>query len=150
MKHAEDLFGDVGIINNRKAPPKAANIVLDNSDPTSTLNLSQLPLFNPTTKLQFEALRAALTPVIAEHHKKAHYPLFLQEFVKQLAKDLPSEQIKKLASVLTTASNEKMKAEKAAEKGGKKSKAQKTKNSLVVSSRSETVDTGAYEESFGE
>lgn len=56
---------------------------------------------------------------------------------------MPSHEIKKVASSLTAASNEKMKEEKAADKGGKKSKAAKTKTSLVASR--ETVDTTAYD-----
>jgi translation initiation factor 3 subunit J len=75
----------------------------------------------------------------------------LQEFTKQLAKDLPSDQIKKIASSLTALSNEKMKEEKAAEKGGKKSKAQKTKATLVASRNvSAVADTNAYDDDFGE
>lgn len=74
----------------------------------------------------------------------------MQDFVKQLAKDLPSDQIKKISSTLITLGNEKMKEEKAAEKGGKKTKAQKTKTQLVAS-RPNTTDVGAYDEdAFGE
>jgi translation initiation factor 3 subunit J len=77
--------------------------------------------------------------------------LFLQEFVKQISKDLPSEQIKKIASGLTTLSNEKMKEEKAAEKGGKKTKAAKTKTALNASRDvGVRADTAAYDEDFGE
>ena len=68
-----------------------------------------------------------------------------------MAKDLPSDQIKKIASTLTTLGNERMKEEKAAEKGGKKSKAQKTKVTLVASrNASTTADVNAYDEDFGE
>jgi translation initiation factor 3 subunit J len=77
--------------------------------------------------------------------------IFLQEFTKQLAKDLPSDQIKKIASGLTTLSNEKLKEEKAAEKGGKKSKAQKTKVALVASRNvSAAADVNSYEDDYGE
>ena len=44
---------------------------------------------------------------------------------------MPSGEIKKVASVLTALSNERMKEEKLAEKGGKKSKAAKAKVSLA-------------------
>jgi translation initiation factor 3 subunit J len=75
----------------------------------------------------------------------------LQDFAKQLAKDLPSDQIKKIASSLTALSNEKMKEEKAADKTGKKSKAQKTKVALVASrNTSTTADVNAYDDDFGE
>lgn len=72
--------------------------------------------------------------------------MFMQEFTKQIVKDLPSEQIKKIASGLTTLSNEKMKEEKAAEKGGKKTKAAKSKATLVanrdISSKADTLSYG--------
>lgn len=112
--------------------------------------MTALPLFDPKTKLQFEKLRDTLVPVLGNNSKKAHYVIFLQEFTKQLAKDLPSDQIKKIASTLTALSNEKMKEEKLAEKGGKKSKAQKTKVTLVASRNAVGPDTQAYEDDYGE
>jgi translation initiation factor 3 subunit J len=151
LKHAEDLFGNIGISNSRKVTTAANAVVIDSKDPTSTVDLTALPLFDPKTKLQFEKLRETLVPVLTSNSKKAHYVIFLQEFTKQLAKDLPSDQIKKIASGLTTLSNEKMKEEKAADKTGKKSKAQKTKVALVAGrNASTTVDTSTYDDDFGE
>ncbi len=124
-------------------------MIIDPKDPTNTVDLSTLPIFNPLTKPQFENLREALVPILAASSKRAHYALFLQEFTKQLAKDLPSDQIKKVASTLTTLSNEKMKEEKSADKGGKKSKAQKTKTTLAIA-RPTATDTNAYEDTFAE
>jgi translation initiation factor 3 subunit J len=152
LKHAEDLFGGAGLgfSNGRKATTTASAIPLDSSDPNKTVDLASLPLFKPSTKAQFETLRNTMVPIIGSSSKKAHYTLFLQEFTKQLAKDLPSDQIKKIASTLTALSNEKMKEEKAAEKGGKKTKAQKTKTQLVTA-RTTTADVGTYEDdNFGE
>lgn len=151
LKHAEDLFGNIGISNKRKVTTAANAVVIDAKDPTATVDLTSLPLFDPKTKLQFEKMRDTLVPVISNNSKKAQYILFLQEFTKQLAKDLPSDQIKKIASSLTALSNEKMKEEKAAEKGGKKSKAQKTKTTLVASRNISTgADTTAYDDDLGE
>lgn len=152
LKHAEDLFGDIGISNNRKAPLPGAAVVLDTKDPSNTVNLGDLPLFKPHTKTQFEQLRTTLTPIITANSKKAHYTLFLQEFAKQLAKDLPSDQIKKVASTLTALGNEKMKEEKAADKGGKKTKAAKTKTSLVASRANATPieSFDSYNDAFGD
>ncbi|KAL2120375.1 hypothetical protein VTJ04DRAFT_4401 [Mycothermus thermophilus] len=131
LKHAEDLFANIGISSGRKATTAGSAVPIDPNDPTKTVDLSELPLFKPGTKAQFEELRNVLGPIISASAKKPHYVLFLQEFVKQLARDLPSEQIKKIASTLTALSNEKMKEEKAALGGGKKSKASKTKTSLA-------------------
>lgn len=151
LKHAEDLFGSIGISNSRKATTAANAVVIDAKDPAATLDLTSLPLFDPKTKLQFEKLRDTLVPVISSNSKKAHYVIFLQEFTKQLAKDLPSDQIKKISSTLTALGNEKMKEEKLAEKGGKKSKAQKTKVALVANrNASSMADVNAYDEDFGE
>lgn len=126
LAHAEELFGDAA------RPGRTINsaVVVDSKDPTNAVDLGAMSLFSPHTKTQFETLRTTLVPLIGQHHKKAHYSLFLQEFTKQLAKELPSDQIKKIGSTLTTLSNEKLKEEKAAEKGGKKSKAQKSKVNL--------------------
>ncbi|KAA6407405.1 MAG: translation initiation factor eIF3 subunit [Lasallia pustulata] len=145
LKHAEDLFGNIGINKDRSAPKPV--VAADPSDPTSAIDLSALPLFNPSTKDQFLKLRETLTPILAANSKKAHYILFMQEFTKQILKDLPSDQIKKIASGLTALSNEKMKEEKAAEKGGKKTKAAKTKATLVANrDASARADTNAYED----
>ena len=146
MRHAEDLFGDLSVSKDRSTS-KAVTLG-DPSDPTQTIDLSNLPLFNPNTKDQFLKLRETLIPLLAANNKKAQYTLFMQEFTKQICKDLPSDQIKKIASGLTTLSNEKMKEEKAAEKGGKKTKAQKTKAVLQadrgIASKS-YADTSAYD-----
>lgn len=145
LKHAEDLFGNIGVNKNRGAP-KAA-VVVDPSDPANSIDLSSLPIFNPSTKEQFLKLRETLVPILAASSKLPHYTLFMQEFTKQIVKDLPSDQIKKIASGLTALSNEKMKEEKAADKGGKKTKAAKNKATLVAnrdtSSRADTTSYGA-------
>ena len=122
-------------------------VTADPNDPTSAVDLTSLPIFNPTTKDQFAKLRETLTPILAANSRKAHYTLFMQEFTKQIVKELPSEQIKKIASGLTTLSNEKMKEEKAAEKGGKKTKAAKSKTSLVANrDTSYRADTTVYDD----
>jgi len=148
LKNAEDLFGDIGISKNRSVKPVTLS---DPKDPTNSIDLSALPIFNSTTKDQFAKLRETLVPLITANAKKPHYALFMQEFAKQLVKDLPSEQIKKVASGLTTLSNEKMKEEKAAEKGGKKSKAAKTKSSLnATRDTAYKADTTAYDDEFAD
>lgn len=147
LRHAEDLFGSIGISSSRKATTAGSAVPIDASDPSKTVDLSALPLFKPGTKSQFEQLRNVLGPILSSSAKKAHHTLFLQEFTKQLSKDLPSDQIKKIASSLTALSNEKMKEEKAADKGGKKSKAAKTKTSLAGVSRGGGVaDTATYDD----
>lgn len=151
LAHAEDLFGSVGISNNRRQKTAANAVVLDAQDPSTTVDLAKLPLFDPKTKLQFERMRETLVPLLTANVSKAHYVIFLQEFTKQLAKELPSDQIKKVASGLTALSNEKLKEEKAAERGGKKSKAAKTKVALTASRNvASAADVNAYDDDFGE
>lgn len=151
LRHAEDLFGgDVGSVpSSRKAVIKGS-VVPDPKNPENLIDLSSMPLFDPKTKAQFETLREVMAPIIGgDNAKKAHYTLFLTEFSKQLARDLPSDQIKKIASALTTLSNEKMREEKQ-QGGAKKSKAAKTKTTLAIS-RPTVTDTTAYdEETFGD
>lgn len=146
LAHAEDLFGNIGISNDRKATTAANAVQLNTKDPLATVDFTTLPIFDPKTKLQFEKLRDTMVPIIGNNSKKAHYVIFLQDFIKQLSKDLPSDQIKKMASTLTALGNEKQKEEKIAEKGGKKSKAQKTKVALVANrNASTTADVNSYE-----
>jgi translation initiation factor 3 subunit J len=146
LVHAEDLFGAVQVPNNRVV--KQTVILTDSKDPMSTIDLATMPLFNPKTKEQFTKLRETLIPLIGANSKHAQYTLFLQEFTKQICKDLPSEQIKKIASGLTTLSNEKMKEEKAAEKGGKKknTKAKTVLKADKTFTSSKMVDTMAYDD----
>lgn len=146
LHHAADLFGEAGGISRDRSAPKHITIA-NNDDPTDTIDLSSLKIFDPAGKDQWTTLREILVPLISQNSKKAQYSIWLPEFVKQISKDLPSEQIKKIASALTTLSNEKMKEEKAAEKGGKKSKAAKTKVALSASRDVSTkADTTAYDD----
>ena len=131
LKHAEDLFGAASLGPNKDRGSKPV-VVADPKHPDNAIDLAAFPLFNPNTKDQFLKLRETLVPILTSNAKKAQYTLFMQEFTKQIVKDLPSDQIKKIASGLTTLSNEKMKEEKAAEKGGKKTKAAKSKVALVA------------------
>ncbi|KAJ5774579.1 hypothetical protein N7457_009475 [Penicillium paradoxum] len=142
LAHAEDLFGSVDVKRNKGAPK--AVVVSDSNDPTKAVDLSAMPLFKPVTKDQFTRLTETLLPLLTPHSKKAQYSLWAQDFTRKLVKELPSAEIKKIASALTTASNEKMREERAADKGNKKTKAAKTKISLNAS-RDSHVDNTNYD-----
>lgn len=148
LAHAADMFGDIGISAGR-AKTRTAAVIVDSADPTNTVDISKLPLFQPQTKAQFENLRTVLGPILSANAKNPQYSLFLQDFTKALAKEMPSEQIKKLASTITALGNEKMREEKAADKGGKKTKAAKTKTSLVTG-RANAADTSHYDDDGGD
>ncbi|KAI9923649.1 hypothetical protein ASPWEDRAFT_38354 [Aspergillus wentii DTO 134E9] len=146
LMHAADLIGDIDInrMANRSAAPKAV-VVGDSADPTNAVDLSAMPLFKPTTKDQFAKLTSTIAPLLTAQSKKPQYALWAQEFVKQLVKELPSTEVKKISSALTTMSNEKMREERAADKGSKKTKAAKTKVSLVAS-RDNQIDSNTYDD----
>ncbi|KAI5283200.1 Translation initiation factor 3 subunit J component, partial [Ascosphaera aggregata] len=135
LKHAEDLFGDLDLSTDKSGRTANKPTVIpigSTADPTATVDLSLLPLFKPTTKQQFETLTQTLVPLLTAQSKKPQYVFWAPDFCKALVKDLSSTDIKKVASALTTAANEKLKEEKAADKSGKKTKAAKTKASLNV------------------
>ncbi|KAG5290174.1 eukaryotic translation initiation factor 3 subunit J (eIF3j) [Histoplasma ohiense] len=132
LAHAQDLIGDIDLNRTRSTIPKAAVVIGDKSDPSKSIDLSAIPLFKPGTKTQFAELTDALIPLLTAQSKKPQYAMWAQDFAKKLVKELPSGDIKKIASALTAVGNEKLKEEKAADKGGKKSKAAKTKTSVVV------------------
>ena len=149
LKNAESLFGEMGVNDSAKSKAsdaKKTTILVDPKNPGSAVDLAQLKLFNPQTLPQFIELRDTVAALINSNSKKAQYPGFATEFVKMISKDLSSEQIKKIGSGLSTLGNEKMREEKAAEKGGKKTKAAKSKTTLNASR--DTVgraDTNAYD-----
>jgi translation initiation factor 3 subunit J len=127
-------------------------VIEDKQNPGQAIDLSKIPIFKPATKTQFDALSEALVPLLRASSGKPHYPLWLPNFVKQISQDLPSAEIKKAASVLTALGNEKMKEEKALEKGGKKSKAAKTKTTLSAGRDigRGNADTTAYDDGLEE
>ncbi|KAM0690399.1 hypothetical protein Q7P36_009166 [Cladosporium allicinum] len=152
LANAEDMFGNIGISDKRGAPK--AVTVQESDDPASAVDLSSMKLFKPANPAEWRKLNETLTGLLTQNAKKPQYAIFMQDFAKQLVKDLNSEQVRKIATGLSTMSNEKMKEEKAAEKGGKKSKAAKTKPSVVatkdISSRADTMayDDGLEDDDF--
>ncbi|KAM0721789.1 hypothetical protein Q7P37_002714 [Cladosporium fusiforme] len=115
LRNAEDMFGNIGISNKRGAPK--AVTVQESEDPASAVDLSSMKLFKPSTPADYRKLNETLTGLLTQNAKKPQYAIFMQDFAKQLVKDLNSDQIRKIATGLSTMSNEKMKEEKAAEKG---------------------------------
>ena len=149
MRHAEDLFGavDIGAGSGTSGRQATTTKIVDAKDPTKTIDLSSLDIFNPNTRAEFNKLHEVLAPLLAANMKKGHYNLFLQDFTRTITKDLPSEQIKTLASKLTALSNEKQKEEKAAEKGAKK-KAAKKANLGAAGKEMDRIDTTSYEADY--
>jgi translation initiation factor 3 subunit J len=148
LHHAEDLFGS-GSGPSRK-PPTITSVVVDPKDPSSrTVDLASLAIFNPDSKLAFDRLRDVLVPLISKNSKAPGYNVFCQEFARAISQGLNgSEQIRLVASKLTTLANERLKEEKAAEKGKKGKKAEK-KASLAASGKEmDRLDTKNYEDEY--
>ncbi|KAF8543549.1 eukaryotic translation initiation factor 3 subunit J [Trichophaea hybrida] len=148
IAHAEDLFSAVGIgagsgTSGRDVKPVA---IVDPKDPSKSIDLAALAIFKPTTKAQFDALRDVLVPLLVANTKKPHYNLFLQEFTRAIAKEMPSEQIRLVASKLTILSNEKQKEEKEAAKSGKKKTATKKAGLASAGKEMDRVDTRPYDD----
>ncbi|TGZ85700.1 translation initiation factor eIF3 subunit [Ascodesmis nigricans] len=149
LAHAEDLFGNVGIGAGSGGTQRTKPIaIVDPTDPTRSIDLAAMQIFKPTTKANFDQLRDVLVPLLTANKKKPHYAIFLQDFTRAIAKDLSSEQIRKVASNLTALSNEKQKEEKAAEKGGKKKGKAAGKVALVGATKTaDKHDTTNYADS---
>lgn len=150
LKHAEDLFGAVGIgagagTSGRSTKPVA---IVDPKDPSRSIDLAGLPIFKPTTKSQFDALSDVLVPIIAANTKKPHYSTFMQEFTRALAKEMPSDQIRLVASKITTLANEKQKEEKEAQKGGKKKAGAKKVALSSAGKAADVADTKSYDDVY--
>ncbi|KAF3916519.1 hypothetical protein ABW20_dc0101575 [Dactylellina cionopaga] len=150
---AGDLLGTVaaGSQNARRATGDRSLLQHKTEDGEHiTLDLADLPLFQPKLKADFDEIKGKLVPLFTNMQKKGHYPLFLQEFFRETAKGLSSEQIKKLSSVLTTLTNEKMREEKAADTKGKKVSKAKVKATVTLggagAGKSHTTDTTNYNE----
>ena len=145
LKNAEDLLASG--LGPKSRGTKA--VVIENKEkPGETIDLSNIALFKPGTKTQFEALSEVLVPLLRASSGKPHFSIWAQNFCKQICQDMRSEDIKKAASALTALSNEKMKEEKMQDKSGKKTKAQKTKSTLGGADRGMArggADTTAYD-----
>ncbi|ODQ55295.1 translation initiation factor eIF3 subunit [Saitoella complicata NRRL Y-17804] len=108
LRNAADLLGDVRITPADKVAAVAAG-----GDPLEALKTISLK-----DKDDFTKLSEALVPLFTEVARTPFYTTFLHQFLRDITWPLDSEEIKKCASKLTTAGNEKQREEKAAQ--GKK------------------------------
>ncbi|KAJ6259934.1 Eukaryotic translation initiation factor [Drechslerella dactyloides] len=154
---AGDLLGAVAIGSQNTRRSAGDRSLLQHTTESGehiTLDLADLPLFQPKLKAEFDDIRTKLVPLFANMSKKGHYPIFLTEFFRETAKSLSSEQIKKIGSALTTLSNERMREEKAADTKGKKVSKAKTKATVTLggsgAGKSHTADTTNYDNAIDE
>ncbi|EPS39379.1 hypothetical protein H072_6841 [Dactylellina haptotyla CBS 200.50] len=153
LASAGDLLGAVAIGSQSSRRTTGDRSLIQHTTASGeefTMDLADLPLFQPKHKIDFDEIKAKLTPIFINNlQKKGHYPMFLGEFYRDLAKGLSSEQIKKLSSALTTLANEKMREEKAADSKGKKTTKAKAKATVTLGAasagKSHTADTTNYD-----
>jgi len=96
----------------------------------------------PSSKDDFDTYRKALVDTLSKHEKSTFYLPFLDDFFRELCLNLEADEVKKLGNTLHVLANEKVKANKAANKGKKKGKA---KASLVLGKADDYDYGGEYE-----
>lgn len=149
LANVADLLGAATVVGTRKG--NSGTLVFHKTEAGDEIpvDLATLPVFQPAGKPGFDEMRDKIVPLFIAQQKKPHYPLFLGEVFRESAKNMTSEQIKKVASTLTALANEKMKEEKLAEKGPKKNKKATAKASVTLGAatagKSTTLDTTNYD-----
>lgn len=122
LNSAAALFGEASLHPREKAAAaKAAQSSF--SAPAGPVKLSDLAIFKPTNKSEFDSLRKTLAPLVAGLNEKK--PLlfgdFVTSFVRDTCKPLSSAQVQKVVATLNALSNEKAREERM-NRGGKKKK----------------------------
>lgn len=117
LNHAASLLGSVDIRPRAKAVSEASP-----PKPAEPGKLSDLSLFQPKNKQDFDNLRKTLVPLLTNLNEKhgLHFPNFAIEFARDLCKPLSSDQTRKVASTVNALVNEKQREERA--NRGKKAK----------------------------
>lgn len=109
LNNAASLFGEVDIHPRAKATTQNSE-----SSVAQPQKLSDLAIFKPTSKQDFENLRKTLVPILtdlAEEHALV-FPNFAIDFARDLCKPLSSDQTRKVTSTLNALTNEKQREER--------------------------------------
>ncbi|BFZ63415.1 Translation initiation factor 3 subunit J component [Saitoella coloradoensis] len=136
LRNAADLLGDVRITPTDKIAAIAAGAGGDPLDALKSLSLK--------SKEDFTKLSEALVPLFTEVARTPFYTTFLHQFLRDITWPLDSEEIKKCASKLTTAGNEKQREEKAAQGKKKVSKKPALGGGAMKLSQGGAVDRTNY------
>lgn len=111
LNNAASLFGQVDIHPRAKAAPAQ-------SPPPSTANqpqkLSDLAIFKPKSKQDFDNLRKTLVPILTDlaEENGLTFPNFAIDFIRDLCKPLTSDQARKVTSTLNALTNDKQREER--------------------------------------
>lgn len=141
LNNAAALFGEVNL--HPKARASAAPAEAPAQEAAGPAKLSDLAIFKPTNKQEFDNLRKTLAPLLSELSEKSslQYGNFVVELARDLAKALTRDQIAKVNSTLNAVASEKQREERA--NRGKKKKPVAKAASLKVD---DNKDTTNYEE----
>lgn len=139
LNNAASLFGAVDI--HPRAKKAAAE--QQQSKAAQPQKLSDLAIFKPTNKQEFENLRKTLVPLLQQLNEVStvQYANFVTDLCRDVCKPIATDQIRKVSSTLTALQNEKVREERA--NRGKKKKPIATAASLKVD---DAKDTTNYEE----
>lgn len=119
-ERAAELAADLESAKELISPPKISSPNGEQYD---------IATFRPQTKDEFEEFSKRLTTLITNFGDSPQYAMFVTGLVKAISEPLGSDDVKKVASGLTTLGNEKLKAERSS---GGKSKKNAKKPTLVV------------------
>lgn len=117
LNNAADLFGSLGVADHPRA--RAAALEEANKKPSLTLSidtpLNVHPLFNPTTKQDYEKLRKTLGAEMKQLSNNSH--LFYAnglaiDLTRDICEPLSVEQIRKVISTLNSLVTKKVKEER--------------------------------------
>lgn len=108
LNNAVSLLGSVDIHPRAQATKEVAKV----AEPGK---LSDLTLFQPKNKQDFDKLRKTLVPLLTSLNEKHGllFPNFAIEFSRDLCKPLSSDQTRKVASTVNAVVNEKQREERA-------------------------------------
>jgi translation initiation factor 3 subunit J len=139
LKNASDLFAEMHV-----HPRERAN----KQEPVAAMptKLSDLPLFKPKTKQDFDNLRKTLVPLLTSLQEKnsLQFANFITDFCRDCCKPLSSDQSRKVASTISAVSNEKQREERL--NRGKKQKPMVKQASLKVNEDKDTTNYGEFED----
>jgi translation initiation factor 3 subunit J len=111
LNHAATLFGEIDIHPRAKAASPRPEPVA-----AGPAKLSDLAIFKPNTKQEYDSLRKTLVPIITDLHESAgsiQFAAFITDFVRDVCKPLTSDQARKVTSTLNALTNDKQREERA-------------------------------------
>lgn len=111
LKNASDLFADLHV-HPRERANKAEPAV--SPAPAGPTKLSDLPIFKPKSKQEFDNLRKTLVPLLTslQEQNSLQFANFITDFCRDCCKPLSSDQSRKVASTISAVSNEKQREER--------------------------------------